>query len=81
MNHYVIEKQEYEGAPCDHPLCDQLHRRFMVDGVHYRHVREWVIVDTRTDQRAAATGIDDTYDTKREAQARLALHLAHHPED
>jgi hypothetical protein len=73
--HFRIERQEYDGAPCSHPMCEQLHQRFMDHGVHYTHVIEWVIVDVRTNERARADGINDSYDTKREAQKHLTDHL------
>ena len=25
---YTVEREEYDGAPCEHPMCAKLHRRF-----------------------------------------------------
>lgn len=81
---YTVEKNEYE-VPCDHPLCEQLHQRFMEtneyvdDHGKYQKVRyhnkrriEWVIVK---DGQRADPPLDEAYDTKREAAAELRFWL------
>ena len=49
---YVIEKDIME-SPCDHPMCDQLHKRFMQRGwndtmYHETKTVWWVVIDTTT---------------------------------
>jgi hypothetical protein len=85
---WTVEKNEY-GVPCEHPLCEQLHQRFMtVDhweglveagGVmvwssgtsrfHNRTVVEWVVL--HNGERATEPGLDEVFETKREAVAVL----------
>ena len=49
---YVVEK-EIQESPCEHPLCDQLHKRFMQRGLsdvwfHETKTIWWLVVDTET---------------------------------
>ena len=49
---YVVEKDIVE-TPCEHPLCDRLHKRFMQRGqndvwFHDTKRVEWIVVDTET---------------------------------
>lgn len=50
---FVLEK-ETELSPCEHPLCEQLHRRFMTANtrgeriVHEIKTTWWLVVDSKT---------------------------------
>ena len=55
MARYIVEK-EIELSPCEHPLCDQLHQRFMIMGIHgvrFHETKrvEWLVVDSETDSQ------------------------------
>jgi len=67
---FVLEK-EIELSPCEHPLCEQLHRRFMTADlkgertVHEIKSRWWLVIDSKTgDQVYNAQSMKDC---KREA--------------
>jgi len=65
-------------SPCDHPLCEQLHRRFMERSItgamfHDKMNTMFVIIDTETDERAFG---GEQFDTMREAKAYLAVRMA-----
>jgi hypothetical protein len=52
MARYIVEK-EIEESPCEHPLCDQLHDRFMQKSddhlsFHMTKRVEWLVIDTET---------------------------------
>lgn len=65
MTRYAVVRDDYP-MPCEHPLCWQLHQRYMtrcdehldpalgqfVDRYHEVMRRQWVIVDTATGERA-----------------------------
>jgi len=73
---YEIVRDEFT-VPCDHPMCDRFHQRFMYDagnGVRWHDKKRvnWLIIDTTTDQRAFD---GDMYETKRAAKAALARYL------
>jgi hypothetical protein len=56
MNQYIVQKQ-IEYSPCEHPMCDQLHRRFMQPTIHGGSFHEtkttwWIVVDTQTGMQA-----------------------------
>jgi len=84
---YTIEKSEWF-VPCEHELCHQLHRRFgepcetyrnpvsgrMQNWYHNAYRYTWVILDASGERVLALN--DCYYDTKREAKARLARHIA-----
>lgn len=75
---YEIVLDEFE-VPCEHPMCEQFHQRFMersADGRtswHDATRRQYVIWDHTTDQRA---GLGEAFETKREAKAALARIVA-----
>lgn len=56
MSRYVVQK-DIEYSPCEHPMCDQLHRRFMERTLHGGWFHEikttwWIVVDTQTGSQA-----------------------------
>lgn len=65
-------------VPCEHPLCDRLHQRFMEysdDGRtrwHDAKRKQYVVWDRVTDQRA---GLGEAFATKREARVELTKFL------
>lgn len=66
---YIVIYDEFE-SPCEHPLCDRLHQRFMHtneygDRFHLKTNRQWIIL--RDGER-----VGDAWDTKREALAQAA---------
>ena len=58
MEHrYIVVKSEYN-SPCEHPLCDQLHRRFFNErnndtGEEWHETKQtqWLVIDTHTDKQ------------------------------
>jgi hypothetical protein len=49
---YIVVKEEYK-SPCEHPLCDQLHRRFFNErnddtGETWHETKQtyWSVIDT-----------------------------------
>lgn len=62
----TVDKNEYT-VPCEHPMCDTLHRRF---GPGHEVTRtEWVILEDG--ERKGWAGRIDPFPTKREAIAYL----------
>lgn len=75
---FRVESEDYT-VPCDHPLCEQLHRnrrRFLwvsnTKGASWHEVkrRGWHVIDVETGERSHE--VHDEYETKREAVAALA---------
>jgi len=52
MSKYIVEKDIQE-SPCEHPLCDRLHKRFMQRGfndVWFHETKSvwWLVIDSET---------------------------------
>ncbi len=73
---FLIERQDGE-TQCEHPLCEQLHERFMswgdLPGHSVLYVSWHVWDNERNDYASTDSG---HFDTKREAVAWLERHLA-----
>lgn len=78
MTGLYIGKEDYT-VPCDHPLCERLHRnrrRFLWvtdtlgNSWHEVKRRGWHVIDAETGERSHA--VPDEYETRREAAAALA---------
>lgn len=66
---FVVEKQELV-TECSHPLCDQIHERFMEGGVHWTYPTAWHVWDN--ERNAYADTPEPFYPTRREAKEALA---------
>lgn len=69
---YVIEREDGI-TECTHPLCDQLHQRFIERDMHLVAYVSWHVWDTERGDYAHDTARH--FDTKREARAWLATHI------
>ncbi len=67
---YTVDKNEYE-VPCDHPMCDTLHRRYGPD--HEVNRVEWVILEDG--ERKGWAGTTDPFERKRDALAYLTQYV------
>lgn len=53
MLRYLIHTEDFE-IPCEHPKCEQLHRRFFNckdmkgNSFHMLYRKEWIVVDMET---------------------------------
>lgn len=86
---YTVERDEFE-SPCEHPLCDQLHRRFMTTETVTHLVQGWnssqMVTETIREHSKTVRQwvvlrngkrVADAYDTKREALAAAARRPQH----
>jgi hypothetical protein len=68
---YQVEAQ-VNWTECDHPLCDQLHERFIYRGMHDVPYTVWIVWDV---EYGGYVENHHTFDTKRDAVAWLENYL------